>query len=76
MTLEQFEDANAVLGKDKKLYFVIDVRESKKKYSPVVLSVKRQKQLQKYISDIRPKLTEQSGAYYVFGGKGGKKMGS
>ena len=73
MTLKQFEDADAVLGKDEKLYFVVDVRESKKKYSPVVLSVKRRKQLLKYILDIRPKLTGEGAAEYVFSGEGGEK---
>ena len=74
MTLKQFEDADTVFGRDRKLYFVVDVRETKKKYSPVVLSVKRQKQLHKYRTDIRMKLTGQRDAGYLFGGDGGRKM--
>lgn len=74
MTISQFSSAEPELADDGSLFYIVNVSETKKSGCQVALTARRKKQVDKYLTDIRPQLIGDELDYYVFGDVGGKSM--
>jgi site-specific recombinase XerD len=73
MKESELDHATPDLGPDKKIGFVINVKETKNGKSLVTLSSTTKKQLDKYLKYIKPRLTSVSSPY-VFSSSSGKRQ--